>query len=102
VAEAARQPHARVRVTARDLAIFEHIGELTFASADALAERHFPRALRKVALNRLALLVRGGYLTCFSRQLLDRPAPVPVYGLTLRGREALATHTLYLERRRNA
>jgi hypothetical protein len=69
---------------------------LRAATLDQLARNHF--ASRKTALNRLRLLVRGGYLSREAVPLLDQPQPTSVYTLTTQGDDALRRLSLLSER----
>lgn len=96
----ARTP--RVVLTERDLDLLEDLAGLLFASADRLAERHYPNRSPATAHRRLRQLRAGGYLVRHSRHLLDRSRPSIVYSLTPSARDEVMRRTPYLERTSNA
>ena len=91
-----------VRLTPRDVDLLEDLAGLIFASADLLAERHYPALRRETAHRYLRRLRAGGYLVRSTRHLLDRRAPSLVYALTPLARQVLARRTPYLERTSDA
>ena len=86
-----------MQLTLRDLTMLSEAADNPPLPLDVLATRHF-RGVRKTALNRLRLLVRAGYLTAESVQLLDRPAPVLFYAATVQAKSTLARRTMLGER----